>query len=208
MGQTLNLGRRIELIPMDAHFHDISIGLYRQHTDKGPAFRVHTYSHRDEAANRIAYVVSAMCVLGGMASAPDGLLRFPCRQDHELAVRRVFLEACKLPTGTELKPRPLSILDKKSGLNITVHSRGAGIYQVAADGEGDKAERISFIAGGLIKLGQMADQSMDTMAFSCGHAHDAVVGLLLVRAPNVRAVLREQEMTASRGVLAAPSQQK
>jgi len=48
----------------------------------------------------------------------------------------------------------------------------------------------------------------DSVTFSCGQAHDALVGLLLVRALNVRAVLREQEMTASRGVLSAPSAQK
>jgi hypothetical protein len=32
--------------------------------------------------------------------------------------------------------------------------------------------------------------------------------MLLVRALNVRAVLREEEMSASRGVLAAPSAQR
>ncbi|HCQ02539.1 MAG TPA: hypothetical protein DIT99_18460, partial [Candidatus Latescibacteria bacterium] len=78
-----------------------------------------------------------------------------------------------------------------------------------ADGEAkDKDRRISFIAGGLIKLAQLEDQSVDTVAFDCKYAHDAMLGLLLVRAPNVRAVLREQEATASRGVLAAPSQQE
>jgi hypothetical protein len=46
------------------------------------------------------------------------------------------------------------------------------------------------------------------VAFGCKQTHDSLVGLLLVRALNVRAVLREQEMTASRGVLSAPSAQK
>ena len=30
MGQTLDIGKRIELVPMDPHFHDITIALYQQ----------------------------------------------------------------------------------------------------------------------------------------------------------------------------------
>ena len=60
-----------------------------------------------------------------------------------------------------------------------------------------------------MKLAEMDEVSgtLDQVVFPCGQVHDALVGLLLVRAPNVRAVLREQEAVASRGVLAAPSQQ-
>ncbi len=43
--------------------------------------------------------------------------------------------------------------------------------------------------------------------FGCGTPHDALMGLLLYRALNARAALRETEMMASRGVLAAPSAQ-
>ena len=45
------------------------------------------------------------------------------------------------------------------------------------------------------------------LRFRVATHYDALLGLLLVRAPNVRAIVREQEMAASRGVLAAPSQQ-
>jgi hypothetical protein len=44
--------------------------------------------------------------------------------------------------------------------------------------------------------------------FSCSQEHDDLIGLLLVRAPNVRAAMREAEDMASRGVLAAPSAQE
>lgn len=209
MGQTVDIGRRIELVPMDPHFHNITIALYRQERDGRPAYLVHTYSHLEGAGGRIASVVKTMEALGGMEQAPEGLLRFPCGAEHELACKRVFLEACKLSPDSETEARPLGILDKKSGLKITVSSLGDGGYQVGAEGEGKNRERrISAIAGGLIKLGEMLDQGVDSVAFSCRHAHDEIVGLLLVRAPNVRAAVREQEMTASRGVLAAPSQQR
>lgn len=208
MGETVDIGRRIELVPMDPHFHDISVGLYCQEKVDGPAYLVHTYSGIDGIEGRMAFIINAMCVLGGMEKTADGFLQFPCRQAHGLAIKRIFLEACKLSPGDVLEPRPLHILDKKTGLDIHVTSQGDGIYQVTAEGEAkDKDRRISFIAGGLVKLIHLEDQSVDTVAFGCAYAHDEMVGLLLVRAPNVRAVIREQEQTASRGVLAAPSKQ-
>ncbi|MDE2889279.1 MAG: hypothetical protein OXR72_13815 [Gemmatimonadota bacterium] len=209
MGQIADIGTRIELVSMDPHFHDITIGLYRQEHEGAPVYRVHTYSGRAGADQRIAFVTNGMVVLGGMVQTPDGLLRFPCGEAHELACRRVFIESCKLASGGELKVRPLTIVDRKSGLNITLARAGSGEYRVNAEGEGrDAARRISVIAGGLVKLGEMQSRSPDTVAFSCGHDHDAVVGLLLVRAPNVRAAVREQETSGARGVLSAPSQQR
>ena len=217
MRRVVDIGRRIELIPIDPHFHDITIGLYRQQivdTTTGKdsaAFLVHTYSHISGAAERIENVMQGMQILGGMLRTADSLLYFPCNSAHEAACRRVFLEACKLTSDTLAEPRPLNILDKKSQLTISVDSTGKGIYQVRADGEGrGAARRISAIAGGLMKLGEMESietDNKDTVAFACGQPHDALIGLLLMRAPNVRVVLREEEMDASRGVLTAPSQQ-
>lgn len=217
MRRIVDIGRRIELIPIDPHFHDITIGLYRQYvadttTGTGfPAFLVHTYSQMTGATERIAEIAETMQILGGMLKTREGLLYFPCKDAHEAACRRVFLEACKLASGTQADPRPLSILDKKSRLTITVDSRGNGVYQVRANGEGrGAARRVSAIAGGLMKLGEMErveTENNDTVRFTCGHSHDALIGLLLIRAPNVRVVLREEEMGASRGVLSAPSQQ-
>lgn len=217
MRRIVDIGKRIELIPIDPHFHDITIGLYRQQSvnastgKETPLFLVHTYSHTTGAAERIEGVKRAMQTLGGMLETPEGLLYFPCGSAHQAACRRVFLEACKLAPGTHTEPRPLQTLDKKSRLTITVNSAGNGVYAVTADGEGRGAERrVAAIAGGLMKLGEMGDtgaDNKDTVAFDCAQAHDALIGLLLIRAPNVRVALREQEMNASRGVLSAPSQQ-
>jgi len=213
MGETLDLGRRMELVSMDAHFHDISIALYCQHSARGPTFLVHSYSKRAGAQRRLAFVAQAMAVLGGLEPLPGQAfeLRFACQAEHALACRRVFLEACKLPTDQPIAPRPLSILDKKSGRTLIVTSQGAGAYRLTADGEElDRASRIAAVANGLVKLGQMRSGAPggDSVAFDCGTAHDALVGLLLVRALNVRAALREEEMSAARGVLAAPSAQQ
>lgn len=211
MGRIIDVGRRIELVTMDPHFHDITIALYEQRgNDGGHDFRVHTYSWRDGAAARVASVVEAMKVLGGMEAANAGpsLVRFACAGGHHAACRRLFLEACKVAPGTAREPRPLSILDKKSGRTITVAGTGEGLYRVSADGgEDGRARRVAAITGGLVKLGEMDSigDDGDRVAFACRGAHDALVGLLLVRAPNVRIALREQEQQAARGVLAAPS---
>lgn len=206
MGEIVDMGRRVELVPMDPHFHDISIGLYCQRRPAGPAFLVHTYSRRPGAAQRVGFIAGAMRELGGMVEEGAGLVRFPCWAGHERACRRVFLEACKLDPSRAVEVRPLGIFDKKSNRQIAVRSLGEGKYRISAEGE--DASRAAAVAGGLVKLGQMTSAAPDQVEFSCGWAHDALVGLLLIRALNVRAVLREQEMAASRGILAAPSAQR
>lgn len=210
MQRIVNIGRRIELVPIDPHFHDITIALYQQQKEI-PLFLVHTYSHVAGAAERIEEIRQSMQTLGGMLKTAEGLLHFPCGGAHEAACRRVFLEACKIAPGTHIEPRPLHTLDKKSKLSITVNSTGNGTYSVTADGDGrGTARRIAAIAGGLMKLGEMEDagsDNKDTVAFDCAYSHDSLVGLLLIRAPNVRIALREEEMSTSRGVLSAPSQQ-
>ncbi len=213
MALTADIGERFELVPMDTRCGNISIGLYRQLHDMRGEFVVHTYSRREGARQRVEFVARAMVTLGGMQLNSDDPIRlwFPCHAEHRMAVRRVFLEACKLDPANEFAPRPLAILDKKSGRTITVTSLGEGVYQVTADGEEEgKTSRVTAVAAGLTKLGEMTsvEQRPDRISFSCGKAHNAMIGLLLIRALNVRAVLREQEMMAFRGVLSAPSAQQ
>ena len=212
MGVTRDLGTRVELLSMDPHFHNISIALYRREQPSGPEYLAHSYSGKKGTAGRLAFLTRAMVVLGGMrpASGEDQWLRFPCGAAHQNAARRVFLEVCKMNSAAEPVARPLSIPDKKSGLTITASSMGAGVYQVEA-GEGEEARRrASGVANGLIKLAGLArvGTEPERIAFECGHAHDAAIGLLLIRALNVRTILREEEMAATRGLLVAPSAQR
>jgi hypothetical protein len=208
MGHIVDLGKRIELVPMDGRCHDITLALYEQPSSDGTAvFRVHTYSGHDGATARMAWLGEAMQTLGGMVGEGERCVRFPCGAEHAMGVRRLFLEACKLDPAATVEARPLTIFDKKSDGNITVTGLGDGRYQVSADDPAN-TRRIGAVAGGLVKLAEMEATSDDTVAFSCGHAHDALVGLLLTRALNVRIAMREQAETAGRGVLAAPSAQE
>ena len=205
--KTLDIGARVELVPMDQNFKEITIGLYRQERDGVPEYLVYSYSGQEGTAQRLSFIVQSMATLADMQITTEGLLRFTCGHRHELACRRAFLEACKLESTTPATVRPLTIFDKKADCDISVTPVGDGVYRVGAQNP-DVARRIAAIAGGLIKLGQMDDLATDQVGFPCGQNHDALVGLILVRAPNVRAVMREQEQTSSRGVLAAPSQQE
>ena len=60
MARTVDIGSRIELVPMDPHFHDISIALYQQVYENGSEFLVHTYSGLSGAAQRIESVAQSM----------------------------------------------------------------------------------------------------------------------------------------------------
>ena len=215
MGRLLELGERVELVSMDPHFHDISISLYRSDGEGGAScYLAHSYSGKEGTAERLAFVMGAMAAMGGMVPAPGqpGRLAFACGAEHRAAVKRLFLEACKKETGAEVAALPMSIYDKKNDFTINATATGGGGYRLAAAvGEVDDkvARRVDGVTRGLIKLAEMEPGAEQGEArFACGVAHDEVVGLLLGRALNVRAAMREAEAAAARGVLAAPSAQQ
>ena len=215
MGRLLELGERLELVSMDPHFHDISISLYRS-TGEGDAsgFLAHSYSAKEGAAERLGFVMRAMAVLGGMGPAPGQpeRLAFACGAAHRAAVKRLFLEACKRETGADIEVQPMRVHDKKNDLTIAATAIGGGRYRLAAvDGEGnDKAaQRVDGVTRGLIKLAELEPGAQaGEVRFPCGFSHDELVGLLIGRALNVRAAMREAEAAAARGILAAPSAQQ
>ena len=215
MGRLLELGERLELVSMDPHFHDISISLYRS-TGEGDAsgFLAHSYSAKGGAAERLGFVMRAMAVLGGMGPAPGQpeRLAFACGAAHRAAVKRLFLEACKRETGADIEVQPMRVHDKKNDLTIAATAIGGGRYRLAAvDGEGnDKAaQRVDGVTRGLIKLAELEPGAQaGEVRFPCGFSHDELVGLLIGRALNVRAAMREAEAAAARGILAAPSAQQ
>tara|TARA_Y100000588_G_scaffold122448_1_gene134171 strand:+ start:53 stop:523 length:471 start_codon:yes stop_codon:yes gene_type:complete len=155
-----------------------------------------------------------MVLLGGMEAAGGNghTVRFGCGGSHVKACRRVFIEACKVPPGEALQAKPLEIFDKKTERKITLEKLSdKEAFRVTADGvEDGKARRIAAVAGGLVKLADLSHvEGEDSLVlFPCSGGHDSLVGLLLVRALNVRAAMREQDGAAGRGVLAAPSAQQ
>ena len=203
--------KRVELVPMDSHCADISVGLYHATDGDGDVGLVHTYSTKPEAAARVAFLADAMRILGGLESAngDPALVRFPCLAWHSLAARRLFLEAAKHDPAQPLAPRPLAVPDTRTEQTIRLEPLGSGRYRVRADGgTEDVPSRAPAIAAALAKLAELQTDEGEVVAFPCGQEHDALIALMLTRAQNLRAVLREEEMKASRGVLVAPSAQE
>ena len=211
MSKTLNLGERLELLPMDPHCHDISLGLYRQGVDGDAQFLVHTYSSVSGSRERVAYITKALEVMLGLEAVPDapGRLRFPCGSLHPRAIKRSFLDLSKLETGAPLEPKPLTAFDKKAAGDLTVVNMGNGSYKMTAE-EGLDAgpKRVKALAMGYAKICEMERLGDDRVAFACETDHDALLGMLFFRSQNVRAAMQEEESAASRGSLSAPSQQK
>jgi hypothetical protein len=207
-----DLGQRVELVSMDPTFHDISVGLYRKDTGDGPVGVVHSYSGRSDTDQRVAFITGALCVLGGLeavAGDPDGAVRLPCRDWHNAALKRLFLDCFRVDPASPLEPKPLEAADTRSEQTITLTPLGDGVYRVdasaAAAGEESRAPAIT---RALVRLVQLEELDDTTVAFPCRHDHHELMGLMLVRAQNLRASLREEELTASRGVLTAPSAQE
>jgi len=210
----VDIGIRIELVSMYPYFHDISISLYeRRGNDGSYEFQVHSYAGRDGVDQCLQHVAAAMAVLGGMSPVvgDNTCVRFTCGRRHRKACKRIFLEACKVALGTETEARMMSVFDKKTERTISVEGMGHGAYQIDADGEEEgRARRVTAIAGGFVKLAEMdyVDSSEQAVVFSCKEEHNSLMGLLLRRALNVRAAMREQDDSAGRGLLAAPSAQQ
>jgi hypothetical protein len=208
-----DLGRRVQLQSMDPHCHDITLGLYERADAKGaPVYVVHSYSGRSGVADRIAFLAEAMVRIGGMESiaGSPGQVRWPCGDRHLSATKRLFIEACKLSKAEELVERPAAMQDAKLGGKVAVTPRNSGRYEVTAEAAGSEVEaRLKAICAGYLKLAEMErwEDSETGVRFACGAPHDAMMRLLLFRAMNARAALREQEMMATRGVLVAPSAQ-
>ena len=212
MGNTLDLGRRIELQPMDKYCHNASLGLYQKSEAGKPQFIVHTYSTAEGVDQRVGFLTQALVVMLGLEKIDDatGWMKFPCGTVHLKALKRAFLDLCKLESGSPLEPKPLTVFDKKADGVLSVEKAGPGTYQAKSEkGDDTGKKRATALARGFAKICEM-DQLADDVnqvAFPCKCDHDALIGMLMFRAQNVRASMQEEEMASSRGVLSAPSQQ-
>ena len=212
MGQTLNLGQRIELCSIDAHFHEISLALYYRVIDGDHQVTVHSYSQIEGTADRMQFILQALVNIVGLVPVPndENWLHFECGSFHKKAVQRCFLDLCKNPSDAELSVKPLQAFDKKAKCDLVVNKLGDGRYQMSAAEETDTgAKRAKALSVGYEKVCQMQlDEENCMVAFPCNCDHDAMMGMMLFRAQNVRAAMREEADAASRGVLAPPSQQE
>ena len=158
MGETQDLGRRIELFSMDANCLDISLALYRRGTGESARVLVHSYSQLDGVTERVGFISQALQVKAGLepVSGESGWLKFPCDGFHQRALTRAFLDVCKLASGTPLAVEPLSKFDKKADCNLSAVELGGGVYEMRPDQQTEAGhKRASALTRGFVKLCQM-----------------------------------------------------
>ena len=216
MSRIVNLGRYIDLISMDKYYQEISIALHVRESEEGHLFTLHTYSKAPGADGRLKNCSDFLTVLGGLEpfAGPGHVVRFPCGELHEIAIKRVFNEVIMLDPAALTEPGPLTVYEKKTGRNLVVDpepdGEGHWTYTVSADGQPEGLERrVKTYSAGLAKLLGMerVDDSTDRLRFPCGFNHQATISLMMKKALNVRAIIAADEADQKKGVLASPSQQ-
>jgi hypothetical protein len=203
-----DLRRRIELVSMDRYCEDVTVALYAM--DAELAGVVHSYGGGPDVPARLAWIAAAMREIGGMGGSGVTVV-FPCGAWHERAARRLFLEACKLDPSRPVAARPLEVFDSRTDQAVAAESLGGGAWSITSVAtDPGTTSRATAVAAGLAKLAdvEVSPANETVVRFPCGTPHERLVGVLLPRAINVRAALREQELAAGRGVLVAPSAQE
>ena len=186
-------GKCLELVPLDKHFHDISVGLYV----KGPICTVWTYSNKPGVSDRIREIRDQMAVLGGMTPVEEtaNQVQFPCGQLHTRALRFLLSQAVgKAPDYSPPQGR-LSINDTKSSFTINVESPPEADcesdceYRVSLEGEGGNAAmRHRMVMAGFARYGEMVQIGDSGLSFPCGMKHDALMRVLLPYSRNISSV--------------------
>ena len=193
-------GQCLELVPLDKHFHDISVGLYVKHG----ICTIWTYSRREGVAERVRAIRDQMIALGGM-EAIEGThdqLRFPCGELHQRTLR--FLVAQAVGKAPDYAPPEgaMFVRDSKSELTIHINPEGPdkSIYQVSLVGESNNAAlRLRMVLAGFSRYGEMEQAGESGVAFSCGHKHDALMRILLPYSRNISSVETMMAAEAMRG---------
>ena len=194
-------GRCLELVPMDPHFHNISVGLYV----KDGTCAVWTYSRRPGADERIERIRDQMAALGGLSpvEGTSNEMRFTCGYLHVRPARFLLAQAVGKSPDYSPPEGELSIKDSKTQLMLKIvpgEMDGQTVYQVTGEGEhANVPARLRLVVAGFVRYGEM-DKAGDTeVAFPCGQRHDELIRVLLPYSRNVSAVEGMMEAEALRG---------
>ncbi len=188
------LGSCIELISMDPHFNDISVGLFL----KDRTLTVWSYSSVPGADKRLEKIRDRMVALGDLETIADSpnQATVPAGDILIQPMKFMFREAVEKDPD-ELPSGPIEAPDNKSTLTFSVTGEeqdGAHVYTVTATGEAARPEsRIRATVGGFMRYGGCERVSPSSFRFPDGQKHDGFVRLLLPYARNVSAVERMLE---------------
>jgi len=191
------LGHCIELVAIDPHFNDVSVGLFI----KDGILTVHSYSQIDGIQDRIEQIRDR-CTLLGDVEAVAGTrdhLRLISNLFLERALRFMFITAVERDPSREIDSGRISAPDTKTKLTLFVdgaESGGKYVYTVSAEGPADRPEmRVRATVGGFIRYADCERVDKNQFAFKDGRRYDNFVRLVLPMARNVSAVESQMEQS-------------
>ncbi len=194
-------GKCLELVSMDAQFHDISVGLYH----KDGALTVWTFSRKDGVEGRLRQIRDQLVALGGLEpiEGTRNQARFPCGHLHVRPVKFLMTQAVGKASDYRLPTGEMSIKDSKSDLVLGAtggERDGRWVYEVSGEGEiKNKAMRLRMVVAGFLRYGEMEKVGETEVAFPCGQRHDQLMRLLLPYSRNISGVETMMEAEALRG---------
>ena len=183
-------GKCIELVPLDKHFNDISVGLYL----KESIFTVWTFSNKPNTSDRIKAIRNQLIAIGGMSEVPgtDNQVRFECGSLHERPVKFLLNQSVGKAPDFAPSSGELVIKDSKSDLMINAAPflrEGSWFYRITTTGKAKNPSlRLRMILAGFSRYGEMDKIGDDEVAFECRNKHDGLMRLLMPYSRNISSV--------------------
>jgi len=193
------LGSCIELVSLDPHFHDVSVGLFI----KDGVMTISSFSTIDGIDARIE-TIRDRCLQLGDVEAVEGTtdqLRLISDLQLDRALKFMFTIAVEKDASAEAPSGRITAPDTKTKLLFVIDGAeldGKYVYTVSTEGESDRANmRIRAAVGGFIRYSDCERIDKDKFAFPDGKQYDKFARLILPLARNVSAVeaqLEQDEM--------------
>ena len=184
------LGHCIEIVSIDPHFHDVSVGLYI----KGRVMTIWSFSRREGIAGRIEQIRDRCTLLGDVITVDGTTDQLSLTSDLYLdrALRFMFTFAVEKDPARELPTGRITAPDTKTRLTFVIEGAeedGKYVYTISAEGKSDKAElRVRATVGGFMRYSDCERIDKDKFAFPDGKRYDSFARLILPLARNVSAV--------------------
>ena len=191
------LGHCIELVSIDPHFHDVTIGLFI----KDGLMTIWSFSNRDGIAGRIEEIRDRCTRLGDVIAVEGTTDQLKLTSDLYLdrALRFMFTFAVEKDPARELPTGRITAPDTKTKLTFVINGAeedGKYVYTISAEGRSDKAElRVRATVGGFVRYSDCERVDKNKFAFPDGKRYDSFARLILPLARNVSAV--ESQLAAS-----------
>ncbi|TDI88398.1 MAG: hypothetical protein E2O75_09170 [Chloroflexi bacterium] len=191
------LGHCIELVSIDPHFHDVTIGLFI----KDGLMTIWSFSNRDGIAGRIEEIRDRCTRLGDVIAVEGTTDQLKLTSDLYLdrALRFMFTFAVEKDPARELPTGRITAPDTKTKLVFVINGaeeNGKYVYTISAEGRSDKAElRVRATVGGFVRYSDCERVDKNKFAFPDGKRYDSFARLILPLARNVSAV--ESQLAAS-----------